>query len=112
MDAANAHVVREELLECSDCGTRYVRLTQTTKEGATVTDKVVPAQKAGAELDTKLSRGELLEKLRRLEETRRDVADAKRTAAKDYGDQLKDIDGEMADVLELLKKAGADKPAS
>lgn len=73
-------------------------------------DTVKPAQNAEQDIDKKLNRSELLEKLRRLEELKRDVEAQKRAASKDYSDQLKDIDGEVSDVLELLKNTEATPP--
>jgi len=79
-------------------------------EGVITMAEVKPAQEAEQDVDKKLNRSELLEKLRRLEELKRDVETQKRTATKDYNDQLKDIEGEIADVLELLKNKEASPP--
>lgn len=102
--------LREELLKCEDCGTHYVKQVRMNAEGVITMAEVKPAQEAEQDVDKKLNRSELLEKLRRLEELKRDVETQKRTATKDYNDQLKDIEGEIADVLELLKNKEASPP--
>ena len=105
-----SYVLRETVLQCADCGTRYVKQTIHSMEGELVAEKVKAAQSAEQQVDAKVDRGELLEKLRRLEEHKREVEEMKRTASKDYNDQLKDINGEIADVLTLLKAADAGTP--
>ena len=46
---------------------------------------------------------DLYEKLVRLEETKKDVKAMKKAAAKDYNDQLKDIEAEILDTIDLIK---------
>lgn len=84
---------RNILLACSDCGKEYV------KSG----DKVVTEQNSPDGVSKASDRNELLEKLRRLEELRRDVEGMKKSAASDYNDQLKDINNEIQDLLAVLK---------
>lgn len=60
-------------------------------------------QHAETQISNASDRQDLLEKLRRLEELRRDVSSMKKAATADYNDQLKNIDGEIQDLLSVLK---------
>ena len=67
-----------------------------------VTDQDVTGEEAKA-----MSRNDLLEKLRRLEEQYRAVEADKKAATSDYNDQLKDLKQEIADVLAALENTPA-----
>ena len=100
---------RQELLACEDCSTRYIHNVKTDQRGMVMVDEVLPAQQADSELEAQSDRGELLEKLRRLEENHREVERMKKAMASDYNDQLKSIKDEIGDTLSLLKDTEAKK---
>ena len=50
-----------------------------------------------------MNRDELLDKLYRLEKQKAEVSAMKKSMASDYRDQLKDIDGEIKDVMAELE---------
>ena len=74
--------------------------------GEIMADKVETGAPEAAKLQ--MSRSELLERLRTLEENRNSVEQMKKNAAADYGEQIADLKGEIADVLAQLKNTLAE----
>lgn len=90
--------------KCEICGTLHVRTVKFNDEGKIMSDKVDQTGKA-EDGERALSRAELLEKLRTLQERIQQVEADKKNAATDYADQLKDLRGELKDTLATLKNA-------
>jgi hypothetical protein len=88
---------------CTQC-TTYATYLVIKYGDQIMVEKSAPADKPDGK---KLTRAELLEKVRKLSENTQELESAKKAAAKDYGDQLKDVKQEMRDVLEQLKKMPA-----
>ena len=56
-------------------------------------------------METKKTRDELLDKLVRLENDRKDIKGQKKASAREYGDQLKEIDTQINSILLDLEGA-------
>lgn len=91
-----------EKLVCEVCST--IHTVRYTKNG----DGSMKANVTQGEAENStITRPELLEKLRRLNESEADVTAQKKGEMAAFNDQLKDLKGEKKTVLEALKKTPA-----
>ena len=91
--------------KCNACTTLHTQSIVTNREGKTMTEKVDSG--APEEAKQQMTRSELLEKLRSLEENKVSIESMKKDATKDYADQITELKKEIKDVLAQLKNTVA-----
>ena len=89
------------LWKCTVCTTQHARCMTYDSEGKLMGDNMTT--EVPAVVKQQMTRSELLEKLRTLEENKASVTQMKKAASKDYREQLDSLDDELADVLAQLK---------
>lgn len=88
---------------CRECGSRFTANVTRDAQTGRIEDVYMTAPLEEDEARAKETRKEKLERLRRLNERIVQTERDKKTAADDYGEQLKDLKAEVKQVLAELK---------